>query len=441
MGICSTDGINVMKKNVVVGLVGMGVVGSGVARVIYEKSTQLENLVGKPILLKKILVKDKSKPRSFTVPSNIFVDNINDIIDDPEVDVVVELVGGDIPAFSFIMSAIDKGKHVVTANKEVIAKHGTEIFTAARKNGVRVLFEASVGGGIPVISPLMRDLVANDTETITAIINGTTNYILTKMANENVDYQTALQGAMDLGYAESDPTNDVEGIDAAYKLAILSTLSFRTQISDDDVFREGITKLSPSDFKYARELGYEIKLLAISTLNGGLVQARVHPSLIPADRMLANVNGVSNAIEIETDLTDKVIFHGPGAGSGPTSSAVVADLVNIGRNVVHKVPFLDPVTISNKFGVSKINELESKYYLRMEAEDRPGVLAQIGSVLADHEISISSFIQKGSDHVTSTVELIIMTHLAKEERLRQTLESLSSLRPIKNVCNVIRVTD
>lgn len=430
-----------MKENVVVGLIGMGVVGGGVARVIYEKAAQIENLVGNPVLLKKILVRNKSKARSFSLPEPVFVDDISEITDDPEVDVVVELMGGDTPAFSFIMSAIAKGKHVVTANKEVIAKHGTEIFTAARKNGVRVLFEASVGGGIPVISPLMRDLVANDTKCITAIINGTTNYILTKMANENTDYQTALQNAMDLGYAESDPTSDVEGIDSAYKLAILSTLSFRTQVSDNDVYREGITTLSARDFRYARELGYEIKLLAISTCVGDSIQARVHPCLIPMDRMLANVNGVSNAIEIETDLTDKVIFHGPGAGAGPTSSAVVADLVNIARNVVNNVPFLDPVNISNNFNVSKISELESKYYLRLEAEDRSGVLAQIGSVLADQEISISSFIQKGSDHVTGTAELIIMTHHAKEEKLQQAVGHLSSLGPIKNVCNVIRVTD
>ena len=353
----------------------------------------------------------------------------------------MELVGGDAPAFSFIMAAINKGKHVVTANKEVIAKHGTDIFNAAREKGVRVLFEGSVGGGIPVISPLMRDLVVNDTRCITAIINGTTNYILTKMATEHADYQTALQDAMDLGYAESDPTNDVEGIDSAYKLAILSTLSFRTQVSDEDVYREGITRLSAKDFRYANELGYEIKLLAISTRLGDSVQARVHPSLINKDRMLAKVNGVSNAIEVETDLTDMVMFHGPGAGSKPTASAVVADLVNIGRNVVNNVRFLDPLNISNNFNMVNINELESKYYLRLEAEDRPGVLAQIGTVLADQKISISSFIQKGSDQVSGTAELIIMTHFAKEEKLQQAVSNISALGSIESVGNVIRVMD
>ena len=430
-----------MNKNVEIGLIGMGVVGSGVARVIHEKSAQLENLIGGPVLLKKILVEDRSKSRSFKVPENSFVDNVSQIVDDPDIDIVVELVGGDAPAFSFIMAAINKGKHVVTANKEVIAKHGTDIFNAAREKGVRVLFEGSVGGGIPVISPLMRDLVVNDTRCITAIINGTTNYILTKMATEHADYQTALQDAMDLGYAESDPTNDVEGIDSAYKLAILSTLSFRTQVSDEDVYREGITRLSAKDFRYANELGYEIKLLAISTRLGDSVQARVHPSLINKDRMLAKVNGVSNAIEVETDLTDRVMFHGPGAGSKPTASAVVADLVNIGRNVVNNVRYLDPLNISNNFNMVNINELESKYYLRLEAEDRPGVLAQIGTVLADQKISISSFIQKGSDQVSGTAELIIMTHFAKEEKLQQAVSNISALGSIESVGNVIRVMD
>ena len=304
-----------------------------------------------------------------------------------------------------------------------------------------MLFEASVAGGTPVVSPLMRDLVANEVVSIKAIINGTTNYILTRMSSEQIDYKTVLKDAQNLGYAEPDPTNDVEGIDAAYKLAILSTLGFRAQVKDSDVFCEGITSLSAKDFQYADELGYAIKLLAISSRINGEVQARVHPALIEKDQMLAKVDGVLNAIEIETDLTGRVLFHGPGAGSMPTSSAIVADIINIGRNVAGNAAYLDPVRLSESIKVQSISDLQTKYYFRLEAKDEPGVLAQIGSALALNKISISSFIQKGFDPEQGTAELVIMTHRATERSVQSALKDIKDLDVVARIGNMIRVSE
>jgi homoserine dehydrogenase len=350
-------------------------------------------------------------------------------------------MGGEHPALELILAAVKNGKHVVTANKEVISKHGSEIFSLARENNVRVLFEASVGGGIPIISPLMRDLVANDIKSIKAIINGTTNYILTRMANEQADYQQVLQEAQELGYAESDPTSDVEGIDAAYKLSILSTLAFRASVKDTDIFTEGITSLTDKDFSYAKELGYSIKLLAIATRTDSSVLGRVHPALIPKEQMLAKVDDALNAVEVETDLLDKVLFHGPGAGSMPTSSAVVADIVNIARTIAGGTDLLDPVRLSDEIEIRSIDTLITKYYFRLEAEDQPGVLARIAAVLGDCGISISSFIQKGLGDQSTNAELVIMTHEASESSVTRAVSSLRELDVVRMIGNVIRVVE
>lgn len=430
-----------MNKSVGVAMLGMGVVGSGVAEALFQKSDSLTNQIGANVDLKLILVRDKSKSRSFDVSPSLFTDNFDEIIERDDVDIVVEVMGGEHPALEFILAALKAGKHVVTANKEVMAKHGPEIFDIARKRDVRVLFEASVAGGTPVVSPLMRDLVANEVNGIKAIINGTTNYMLTRMSTENIDYETVLKEAQELGYAEPDPTNDVEGIDAAYKLAILSTLGFRAQVKDDDVFCEGITGLSAKDFQYADELGYTIKLLAVSSRTNGEVQARVHPALVEKDQMLAKVDGVLNAIEIETDLTGRVLFHGPGAGSMPTSSAIVADIINIGRNIAGNAAFLDPVRLSETIKVQSISDLQTKYYLRLEAKDEPGVLAQIGSALAENNISISSFIQKGFDPKHGTAELVIMTHRATERSVQIAVKDIMDLGVVAGIGNMIRVAE
>ena len=430
-----------MVKRISIGLLGMGIVGGGVARIISEKSDLLERQIGAKLDLRGVLVRNQNKPRSFQLPEDMFVDSPQSILEDSNVDIVVELMGGEEPALSYILNAVSNGKHVVTANKEVMAKHGPAIFAAARKRDVRVLFEASVAGGTPIISPLMRDLVSNDVKSIKAIINGTTNYILTRMANEQADYDEVLQEAQALGYAESDPTNDVQGIDASYKLAILSTLAFRAQVKNTDVHYEGITRLTAQDFLYSDELGYSIKLLAISTRVDNQVQARVHPALIDKSQMLAKVDGVLNAVEVETDLTDSVMFYGPGAGEMPTTSAVVADIVNIGRNVAGNAAFLDPVRLSDQITVQPMSELISEYYLRLEAKDQPGVLAKIASVLAGNGISISSFLQKGSNQQKGTAEMVIMTHEAREEAIRKALDSIGNLDVVANIGNMIRVVN
>ena len=430
-----------MAKSIGVGLLGLGVVGSGVARVLSEKANQLAELVGASVSLEGILVRDLEKPRSYDPPNHLLTTNVEDILSNPGVDVVVEVMGGQDPALDYLVKSISLGKHVVTANKEVMARHGPDILTLARKKGVQVLFEASVAGGTPIIGPLLRDLVANEVVAIHAIINGTTNYILTRMAQQGVDFDEALAEAQDLGYAEADPTNDVAGVDAAYKLAILSTLAFRARVSDADVSYEGITRLRARDFLYAEELGYAIKLLAIANKVDGQIQARVHPALVPADVMIAKVDGVLNAVEIETDLAGRVLFHGRGAGSMPTTSAVMADIVDIARNLVGGVVPPQTLKLSEEVRLRPMRALETKYYLRLTVADRPGVLAQIAKVLGELQISIASVLQKETDEIAQRAELVLMTHRANEASMQKALELLDALDVVSEVGNVVRVEE
>lgn len=430
-----------MKESVGIGLLGMGVVGGGVARVISQKGHHIQHLVGAPVAIEGILVRDVGRARSFDAPASLFTTNPNDVLHNPKVDIVVELMGGEYPALDYIQKAVSLGKHVVTANKEVMAKHGPDILAQAAKKGVQVLFEASVAGGTPIIAPLLRDLVANDVLTIHGIINGTTNYILTKMAQEGSDFGDVLKEAQELGYAESDPTNDVEGIDAAYKLAILSTLGFRARVSDSDVYREGITKLTGQDFQYAKELGYAIKLLAIAAKVDGSIQVRVHPALVPDHVMIAKVDGVLNAVEIQTDLAGRVLFHGPGAGDMPTTSAVVADLVDISRNLVRNVIAAPPLRLSRDIRIRPMSELETKYYMRLNVAERPGVFAQILTVLGRLGISIASAIQKENDEEAQRAEIVLMTHRAKESSVQEALRLISDLDVVNSIGNLIRVEE
>ena len=430
-----------MKESVGIGLLGMGVVGGGVARIISEKGHQLEQLVGAPVAIEGILVRDMGRARSFDVPSDLLTTSANDVLENPKVDIIVELMGGEDPALEYIQKAISLGKHVVTANKEVMAKHGPDILSQARQNGVQVLFEASVAGGTPIIAPLLRDLVANEILTIHGIINGTTNYILTKMTQEGSDFGDVLKEAQALGYAESDPTNDVEGIDAAYKLAILSTLGFRAVVKDADVFREGISKLTAQDFTYARELGYVIKLLAIASKDDGAVQVRVHPAFVPENVMIAKVDGVLNAVEIQTDLAGRVLFHGRGAGDMPTTSAVAADMVDIARNVVGNVVPPPPLSLSDDVRTKPMSELETKYYVRLNVAERPGVFAQILDLLGKQEISIASAIQKETNEEAQTAEIVLMTHRAKESSVQEALRLISELDVVNSVGNLVRVEE
>ena len=419
----------------------MGVVGGGVASVLGDKSALLAKLAGAPLKLQGALVRDLSRQRAASLPDGALTTHADDILDNPDVDIVVEVMGGEQPALDYILKSISLGKHVVTANKEVMAKHGAKILTHARKHGVQVLFEASVAGGTPIIAPLLRDLVANEVVSINGIINGTTNYILTKMAQEGQDFGVALAAAQELGYAESDPTNDVEGIDAAYKLAILSTLAFRARVSDADVYSEGITHLTAQDFRYASELGYAIKLLAIASKTNGSVHVRVHPAMVRSDVMLAKVDGVLNAIEVQTDLAGRVLFHGRGAGDMPTTSAILADVMDIARNIVSGIEAPPLPSLTADVHISPMDALETKYYMRMNVVERPGVFAQILKVLGDLDISIASAIQKETDDDARRAEIVLMTHRAKEASVQSALKAIDKLQVVNEIGSLIRVEE
>ena len=429
------------EPSIGIGLLGGGVVGIGVARVLIDKGETLGELVGRPLSLEGVLVRDAAKRRPNGPPAGLLTTEAGDILDNPRVDVVVEVMGGQQPALDYLLRSISAGKHVVTANKEVMARHGPDLLARALDRGVRVLFEASVAGGTPIIAPLTRDLAANEVVAIRAIINGTTNYILTRMAQQGVDFDAALAEAQELGYAEADPTSDIEGRDAAYKLAVLSTLSFRARVRDTDVHQEGISRLTARDFLYAGELGYAIKLLAIAGKEGDAVQARVHPAFVPQNVMIAKVDGVLNAVEIETDLAGRVLFHGRGAGSMPTASAVVADIIDAARSLAGETAPPLALNLSEDVRIRPMSELETKYYLRLSVADRPGVLAQIAGVLGLLDISIASVIQKEADEVAQTAEIVLMTHRAREESMQLALRMLEDLEVVAAVGNMVRVEE
>ena len=429
------------KQSIGIGLLGLGVIGGQVARVITEKASELAEKVGCPLVLRKVKVLpvDLDRPQARQMPKGLLTTDDEEFFRTPGIDIVVEAIGGEHPAREYLERALSGGKHVVTSNKEVIAKHGTELLSLAQQHGVGLLYEASVGGGIPLIAPFKHDLVANDISGIYAIINGTTNYILTRMAREGMDFATALKLAQEMGYAEANPENDIEGIDANYKLAILATLAFQTPVRPEDVYHEGISRLAARDFRYARELGFAIKLLAIAKQSGGAIEARVHPVFIPEGSFLAKVDGVYNAVLVEGDLVGKVLFFGEGAGAKPTSSAVIADVVSAARKIVLGVGSVSRRTLVPGRKIRPMAEIETRYYIRMSIADRPGVLAQIARVFGDNKISIASAIQRETDSTTQTAEIVIMTHPAKEEAMQLALGKLRGLEVVKEISNFIRV--
>jgi homoserine dehydrogenase len=430
-----------MKKDIGIGLLGLGTIGSGVAEVLATRASSLAEQAGLPLTLKKVLERDVSKRYPAELGSNLLTTHPEEVLSHPEVDIVIELIGGEHPATEYIEQAITNGKHVVTANKEVISKHGYELLSLARKHSADLRYEASVGSGIPLISPFQHDLAANKISAIHAILNGTTNYILTRMAQEGLDFASTLKQAQELGYAEANPANDIEGLDTAYKLIILSNLAFRARFVPQDVYCEGISKIAARDFLYAREFGYAIKLLAIAKRDNDKVEMRVHPVFIPRDSQLAKVDGVYNAIEVETDLAGKLVFYGEGAGSLRASSAVVADVLAIARNIYRGVKNVPELRLNQRVTVKPVSEVKTRYYLRLNAPDRPGVLSQISKVLGDNSISISSVIQKESDPVAQTAIIVIMTYPAKEKEMQKALKQLGQLSEVNEVSNFIRVEE
>lgn len=427
-----------MGREIGVGLLGVGVVGTGVIRALQERGDYFARQVGAPLVVRRAAVRDLDKWRAVTLPGGVLVDDPAAVINDPAVDIVVEVIGGEEPAGSLVRAALGEGKHVVTANKELIAKAGPELLTIAQERGAALMFEASVGGGIPIIGPLQRDLLANQVAAIRAIINGTTNYILTRMAQEGASYSDALAEAQRLGYAESDPTNDVAGIDAAYKLAIMASLAFRTRVRPNDVHTDGIASLDARDFLYAHELGYVIKLVAIADRTDSGILCRVGPALLPAAEPLAKVDGVYNAVQIHGDLTGTVTFQGAGAGAGPTSSAVIADLLEIARAIVlkHEQHYLGPEGV---IPAVSLDALETRYYLRLTVADQPGVLAQIAHVLGEGNVSIAAVNQKEANEEDKTAELVIMTHRARELAVREAMAEIGGLPVVTEVNAVYRV--
>jgi homoserine dehydrogenase len=428
-----------MAREIGVGFIGLGTVGGGVARALIERRDYFARQVGAELVVRRAAVRDLSKQRDAGIDPSLLTTDANEVINDPSVDIVLEVVGGEELASQWIRSAIAAGKHVVTANKELIAKQGPELLAEAHARGLDIMFEASVGGGIPLIAPLRRDLLANRITSIRAIINGTTNYILTRMTQEGTDYPAALAAAQDLGYAEPDPTNDVEGYDAAYKLAIMASLGFRSRIRPSDIATEGISKLTAEDFQTAAELGYVIKLLAIAERNDGGIVARVAPVFLPAQEPLAKVDDVYNAVQIEGDLTGTVLFQGRGAGAAPTSSAVVADLLDLAHAIVlgaRERKYWGPEA---ETPIRGLDALETRYYLRITVSDRPGVLARIAQALGDAEVSIAAVVQKEREGDTGTADLVIMTHRAKETAVRAAMREIEQLPIVAGIRSFLRV--
>jgi homoserine dehydrogenase len=431
------------KKSINVGIIGFGTVGSGTARILIENREIIQRRLGAPVLLKKISDLDIKRDRGIQLGDVTLTTSARDIFTDPDIDVVVELIGGYKPAKEFILEAIRNKKHVVTANKALLAVHGEEIYTAAEKAGVTIGYEASVAGGIPILAAIRNGLAANNIRSIYGIVNGTCNYILTLMTNAGRKFDEVLKEAQSMGYAEADPTFDIEGIDSAHKLAVLTMLAYGTPVKFEDIYTEGISKITPLDIDFAKELGYKIKLLAITKLADGEVEARVHPTMLPETYPIATVDGVFNALSVAGDAVGTTMFYGRGAGDMPTGSAVVGDIVDIGRDILAGCANRSPVAAFRErapLKIRKMDNITSCYYLRFSALDKPGVLSLITGVLGKNNISISSMIQKGR-RADQAVPVVMMTHDAVERDVKKALEEINKMDCVAEQTVVIRVEE
>ncbi|MEW6162979.1 MAG: homoserine dehydrogenase [Nitrospirota bacterium] len=423
-----------------VGIIGFGTVGTGTVKILLENRGILKERLGFEINLRRIADLDIERDRGINIPEGVLTTDVNALLNDPHINIIVELIGGIRPAKDFILKAISNGKHVVTANKALLAIAGDEIFTAALQAGVEIGFEASVAGGIPIIKVIREGLVGNRIKAVYGIINGTSNYILTKMTEENVEFSEALKEAQDLGYAEADPTLDIEGIDSAHKLAILASLSYGISISYKDIYTEGISKISPQDIGFASELGYKVKLLAIAKESNSEIELRVHPTMLPKEYLISKVDGSFNAVYIEGDATGSTLYYGRGAGDMPAGSAVVSDIVDIARNIrknaIGRVPVI--TRTFRDVRIKKMDDVLSMYYFRFSALDRPGVLSKISGILGNYNISIASVIQKGR-RIGEAVPVVILTHEAKEKDVRQAINEIDQLSVVMDKTVFIRV--
>jgi len=434
-----------MMKNINIGLIGFGTIGTGVVKLLRQNEELITKKLGARVVLKKIADIDITTSREIKVNKSLLTTDVFEIINDKEISIVVELMGGYEPARTFILEAISQGKHVVTANKALLATFGSEIFPAAQKNAVDIGFEASVGGTIPIIKTLKESLAANKINSIMGIINGTCNFILTKMTDEDKAFDTVLKEAQRLGFAEADPTFDIEGIDTAHKMAIILSLAYGKEVNLKDIYLEGITKISREDIAFARELGYRIKLLAIALLKNGAVEARIHPTMIPSGHLLANVNQNYNAFHIVGDASGPVFLFGQGAGMTPTASAVFSDIIDSARNILKGITCRVPLRSISETAMKPIklipmDNVETKYYFRFSANDRPGVLSKISGILGKNNISIATCIQKARGK-RGAVPIVMTTYKAKEKNVRNALKKIDKLDIVHGSTVLIRIED
>jgi homoserine dehydrogenase len=424
-----------VNEPVRIGLLGCGTIGSGVFHLVRKNAEGLTEAARRPLEIARILVKDPDEPRAFEADRSLMTTNSPDVLADDSIDIFVEVMGGVHPAREFALEVLGRGKSFVTANKELLAGHGREIMETAAASGAHVLFEAAVGGGIPLIRPLEGSLGGDLVTRILGIVNGTTNYILTRMSTEGSTYSEALSEAQGLGYAEADPTADVEGADAASKLAILSSIAFHMGVTADQVYREGISRIRPEDLENAGELGYAVKLLAIADRGDGGVSARVHPTMIPLDHPLASISGNFNAVYIVGESAGDLMFYGQGAGSLPTATAILGDVINITRNL-GRPPVYRRSYWSRPGNVLPMEDVATRFYMVLKVADRPGVLAQIAGVFGEHNVSLESVVQKG---IGDRAEIVLITHRVLERDFRAARAELDGLEVVEEIPSVIRV--
>ena len=431
-------------KIVKVGIIGFGTIGAGVAKILADNNEVIRQRLGARLELVKVADLDITTDRGVKLAPDVLTTSAEEVINHPDIDIVIELIGGYDPARKFLLQAVDQGKHVVTANKALLAKHGDEIFSAVTAKGLSIGFEASIGGAIPIIRSVREAFVANRIQAIEGIMNGTANYILSKMSDENCDFDTALKEAQEKGFAEADPTFDIEGIDSAHKIAVLTRLAYGTPVPFDDITVSGITGISSEDIECAQEFGYRIKLLAISKYDGQAIDIRVHPAMIPVEHPMANVNGALNAIRVCDDMMEENVLIGHGAGALPTGSAVVGDAVEIARNILSGVGERLPAgSFQDKevkpIPLKDISEIESEYFLRFSVLDNPGVLSKISGILGKHSISIESMIQRGRGDRGEGVPLVMMCHKSSEKNIQSALKEIEELDVVCGKSNLIRV--
>lgn len=430
-------------KNVKIALLGLGTVGCGVWKILHENGEEISKRSGYKVEISKVLVRNANKKRGVEIPDDIITTDFNDILNDDSIKIVVEVMGGIEPAREYMLQAMTKKKHIVTANKMLLATGGDEVFKKADEEGVMFNYEASVAGGIPIIQAVNESLTANKVESLYGIINGTTNFILSKMELEGSKFDDVLKEAQDMGYAEADPTSDIEGFDAQYKLAILSSLAFGTKIDVEKVYREGITKISDVDMEYAKNFNMVIKLLAIAKDIDGRLELRVHPTMIPETHPLANVYDSFNAVFVKGNAVGDLMFYGRGAGELPTGSAVVSDVVSLLRNDIESEN-PQPVVKDNlwKKEIMPMDDVNSRYYVRFTVTDKPGVLADITAILGKNSVSLKSVIQRGEiKHKGEDVTLVLVTHKTKESEIQSALSAIESLDAVKGIDSLIRIED